>query len=166
MPRLQAENERDVVQPIPCAYVRSREGDILLLHRTDAARKDLRSRLSLVVGGHVDYSPEVDDLNNIDLESLFLHTLEREVWEELHVPKFVTANFAALIIDHSTTAASRHIAFVYEVQADSAVRVAATEEFTASSVLSGRFIPWTKIPVFRNQLDPWSDLLVRHHLTA
>lgn len=162
MPRQEAEEAPDVVQPIPSAYVRNGDGDILLLHRVNSARKDMRSRLSLVVGGHVDYLPGAIDAK-LDVASLFRQTLKREIQEELRMLEFRTSESCVLVIDRSSDTASRHVAFVYEVQADSEVDVSAPEEFSSSSVLSGRYIPRTKLKVFWSELDPWSGILLLHH---
>lgn len=53
--RYEAENSSSLVQPILCAFVSDGRERYLLLRRGPDGREDLRGRLSLVVGGHVDY---------------------------------------------------------------------------------------------------------------
>src|SRR4051812_4728774 len=79
MSRPQAERARRWVQPIPCAMVR--EGDsYLALRRIRDTRSDLRSRVTLLAGGHIDFRSDSPQLS-----ALFEETLRRELLEEIGI---------------------------------------------------------------------------------
>jgi len=76
--RREAERLRGWVQPIPCAIMRQGSDAYLVLRRVSQQRKDLSSRVTLLVGGHVDY---LEGERHFD--ELLLLTLRRELGEEI-----------------------------------------------------------------------------------
>src|SRR5262252_1990088 len=56
LPLEEAERSRTWVQAIPCALIRNHSKRYLVLRRVRHTRPDLRARVSLLVGGHVDES--------------------------------------------------------------------------------------------------------------
>jgi len=157
MSRPQAERSRVWVQVIAGAVIRSPQG-YLVLRRNTSGREDLRSRVSLVSGGHIDYMAGARRFSGV-LEE----TLRRELLEELDIRLSQCPEPLGIVIDHSSVGASRHVAFLYEVFVKGQVKVRAGEEFALGSKFSGSFIPLRRIANFVSRLDPWSRILWDEH---
>lgn len=160
VPRPRAERSRRWIQPIPCALVR--QGDrYLALRRIRDTRSDLRSRISLLAGGHIDFRP-----GSLSLPELFEDTLRRELLEEIGIQATREIRPIGIAVDWSSLESSRHVAFVYEVRVDEDVTVSAGEEFSLNSVFSSTFIARSRLPNFESRFDPWSGIVCAHHLFA
>jgi predicted NUDIX family phosphoesterase len=153
-----AEVSDEWVQPIPCALIRSHSNRYLTLRRIRTGREDLRSRISLVVGGHIDRPSEVavDELTNPDI---LLQTLHRELNEELGLSAVEATKPVGIVIDRSSISASRHIAFVYEVTATGLLFTSAVEEFSIRSRITGQYFTAIELARFRRAFDPWSRII-------
>ena len=162
LPRDEAERSEDVMQPIPCALIRSRSSEYLVLRRVRETRSDLRERISLISGGHVD-RPAGDENSVVDqpITSLLLTTLRRELDEELGVRDVAESEIVpvGLVIDHTSVAASRHVAFVYEAVIVEEVKPQAPEEFSLRSQLNGVRYTAKALSEFHKSFDPWSTIL-------
>lgn len=152
--RTEAERSLDLVQPIPCAVIRDKNGKYCQFRRIREAREDLRSRITLLIGGHIDRPA-----NEEPLQKLFMKTLLRELEEEVGITDVTLIQPVALIIDSSSLLASRHIAFVHNVIAPNLVAPKAQEEFSLRSKFTGRFVTAEELEKLLPQLDPWSRLL-------
>ncbi len=158
--RPDAERSTDLVQAIPCAFIRDDAGRFCLLRRTQNSRKDLSKKLSLVVGGHIDESP-----NRNSFQTSMLSNLIRELEEEVGIDATENPPHPiGVIVDHSSIEASRHIAFVHEILADK-VWPQAREEFAVdNSKYSGTFMDASELAIRRDQFDPWSRLLIEEYI--
>ncbi len=161
LPRCEAELSKDFFQPIPCAIVRNNTGEYRALRRVKDGREDLRSKVSLVVGGHIDKCNDSSELS-----SLLLATLKRELNEELGVDRLSNITPVGLVVDHSTANASRHVGFVYEVVVDEDFRPMANEEFSINSKLNDGLFTSTQLSRFRDEFDPWSFIIFSEHIAA
>ena len=161
LPREVAEKSDDLLQPIPCALIRNKTGEYRVLRRVKQGRADLSSKLSLVVGGHIDREPD-----NFSLSCLLSTTLGREIEEELGVNRSLEAKPVGLVIDHSSPFASRHVGFVHEVVIADEFKALAVEEFSARSKYSGR--PYSAEGLARffkdNEFDPWSAIIFASYI--
>lgn len=161
LPRNEAEQSSDWLQPIPCAIIRNKTGEYRVLRRVKQGRADLSSKLSLVVGGHIDREPD-----NFSLSCLLSTTLGREIEEELGVSRALEAKPVGLVIDHSSPFASRHVGFVHEVVIAEEFKALAVEEFSARSKYSGR--PYSADGLARffkdNEFDPWSAIIFANYI--
>jgi predicted NUDIX family phosphoesterase len=160
IPRATAEKSNDLVQPIPCALIRNREQRYCVFRRIRQNRRDLSTKISIVVGGHVD-----KPTNSKIILSLLSTTLAREINEELgilvntsHIPPI------GVVIDATSTTASRHVAFVYELCIFDDFTTKASEEFSLKSKWTGCFFPPSKLVEFRKNFDPWSLLLFEDYI--
>ena len=174
MPRDAAEQSPDWLQPIPCAIIRNDQQEYRVLRRVKHGRADLSSRVSLVVGGHIDRcSP------NPGLDSLLSTTLEREIYEELGVNAPSEIKPIGVVVDTTSGAASRHIGFVYEIVITDDFKPRANEEFSTESVLNGRlytpaglsqFLKSRSLksrslkPSFLKEFDPWSRIIFADYI--
>jgi predicted NUDIX family phosphoesterase len=160
------EAERSVahVQPIPSAVVRSNSGRILALERSSTGRHDLRTRISIVAGGHVDFVADCDLRTERDLTRLFVWTLQRELHEELDLKEAGEPELLGVVVDRRSLAASRHVGVIYMVTPDASASVQADEEFRSGVGLSGRYVNLTQLKALRHVLDPWSSILLRELL--
>lgn len=163
MERAEAERSTTQMQPIPSAIVKSTRGRILALERSATGRHDLRARVSIVAGGHVDFVQDVDLRRTENVTDLLLGTLQRELLEELALAQTEDAQLVGLVIDRKSVAASRHIGVVYMVTSDLSASVQADEEFRSGVGLSGRYVSLTQLNALRHVLDPWSSILVRDY---
>jgi predicted NUDIX family phosphoesterase len=157
--RQEAERSKGWVQPIPCAFIRDPADRYCILRRTRQTRTDLRNRISLIVGGHVERSYSHDSLI-----SLLLLTLKRELNEELGIQSFSRIRPVGLVVDSLSIKASRHIAFIYEVVVTSCLRVRAAEEFSLRSKFTGYFSTPDGLSQFYTKFDPWSLLLFEDYI--
>jgi len=153
MTRSTAERSRSWVQPIPCALIRM-DDRYLALRRTRATRSDLRSRVTVLTGGHVDYSHEGGDIRG-----WLLDTLRRELHEELGIRKAFDVVPVGVVIDKSSIKSSRHIAFVFEARIEEPVAAQAAEEFVLDSSFSGVFLNRGHLLNFESRFDPWSKII-------
>lgn len=166
MPRRLAEQSSTYVQALPSACLCDSQGNYLVLQRIKSARRSLRSRLTLVVGGHVEplNSPDPAWADSTSLDDLLLATLVRELREELGVRLAgVVLEPLGVVVDPRGMDASRHVAFLYRACLDSGgdVSVRALEEFAAESPFSAQWWPSKALRRLLPSLDPWSEILVR-----
>lgn len=163
--RPEAEASEIWVQPIPCAVIRSPSRDYCVLRRVRQARRDLDSRLTLIVGGHVDRH-ENQSTSIASIDSLLALTLRRELEEELGVTKIGTPRPLGLVVDTSSLFASRHVAVVYEVELAEGFVALAREEFSVRSKYTGRFFGARELSELRSSLDPWSLIIFEDYISA
>lgn len=158
--RYEAENSSSLVQPIPCAFVSDGRERYLLLRRGPDGREDLRGRLSLVVGGHVDYEEGVTEA---PFAELLVQTLARELQEEIGLAHQEECEPTGILVDTKSVAASRHIAFLFRVEAEPPLNIRAEEEFLPRSGLP-QFVPVDELSVLKASMDPWSRILLERYL--
>ena len=165
VPRPLAERSQTLVQAIPAAILRDGNGNYLVLQRIGEGRQSLRSRLSLVVGGHVEPMPhETGGAHAWKFDDLLRATLARELREELTLDLDQgRAEALGMIVDPRSHDASRHVAFIYRCDLSPAdeVRVRAPDEFLKDSAFSAQMWPPPKLRRLLPSLDPWSAILVR-----
>ena len=160
MPRERAETSREWVQPIPCAVMLTLGRKHHIFRRVRQGRKDLRSRISLVIGGHVERD---DSLGEDNLANTVERALMREIQEELGIVPEEAPRPLGLLVDASSIAASRHIALVHEVITQQRVQPQPRGEFCTRSRLGSRTYSAEELAQFRLRLDPWSAILFDQH---
>ena len=160
LPRYNAERSKDWIQPIPCAVIRNHSRSYCILRRVRKTRRDLRARISLIVGGHVDRA----SYDRERILSLFSKTIRQELDEELGVQEVSHIIPRGLIIDSSSLSASRHIAFVYETVISRHLTARAPEEFSSRSKFTGHFFTPVELQRFHKSFDPWSLVLFEDYI--
>jgi predicted NUDIX family phosphoesterase len=156
--RSQAEQDPNLIQPIPCAIIRWKD-QILQLKRKKKGHA-LHEKYLLWAGGHVNAADDSDDI----LKSALL----RELSEEIFIKGSFTVSErpVALVRTDEDARASRHIGVLYEVILGSAdVALAMNQkEFkeTRGTSMSGRLIAPTSLPEFYDKLNDWSKSMVHH----
>jgi predicted NUDIX family phosphoesterase len=160
MPREEAEESQEWIQPIPVGVIRRVQSEeFCILRRVKDTREDLKSKLTLVIGGHVD---QVD--NSPGFSRLLKETLERELHEEVSLCIDKPPEFVGVAIDSSTVLSSRHIAFVFIVAISQDIVANAPEEFSSKSKYSGQFLTPDELVVLRSRFDPWSTLILEDYI--
>lgn len=159
LPRDTAEQSGDWLQPIPCALIRNEHQEYRVLRRVKQGRHDLSSRISLVVGGHIDRCPD-----HPDLQTLLSTTLAREVDEELGLSRLPAVKPVGVVVDDSSAAASRHIGFVNEIILAYEFKPRATEEFSTRSKVNGQLYAPAALSRFRKEFDPWSQIIFADYI--
>ena len=159
LPRNEAEQSADWMQPIPCAIIRNHNEEYRVLRRVKQGRADLSSRISLVVGGHIDKCPGTPGLS-----SLLSTTLKREVSEELGVNDLTEVKPVGLVVDDSSLTASRHVGFVYEIVVADEFKPQAPEEFSTHSRFNGQLFTATELSRFLKEFDPWSRIIFADYI--
>ena len=160
MPRHMAENADELIQPIPCALVLGEREKYRVFRRIDEGRSDLRARISLVVGGHIDYSAEESILSRLIIE-----TLRREIAEELGTASPPEIKPVGLVIDFSSIQSSRHLGVVHEVMIKRKIKPVAKEEFSSRSKYIGQLYSRDELSMFRKEFDPWSGILFGDYIS-
>lgn len=159
--REEAEAAADWVQPIPCAVIRNSEGQYCVLRRIKETRSDLRSKISLLVGGHVHRLSTEKSLSE-----MLIDTLRRELEEEVGLPAPDVVQPIGLVIDSTSMLTSRHAAFVFEVAAAKAdMKTLAHEEFSRRSKFNLQFFSARKLQRFHSEFDPWSRLIYEEYIS-
>lgn len=131
LPRAEAEASDEFVQPIAAAVIRTWDDHYFVFEWVAEDRADLKGRLSLVVGGHVDGPQQYDDPSPIGRVLECLHTtLERELLEEVALSEVRLSPFGIVLYD-SSVAASRHVAMLFQAYPRQRLVVQAVEEFVA-----------------------------------
>lgn len=157
--RPSAEASNSLVQLIPSCILRQ-GGRFLTLRRIDAARSDLRNRFTIVVGGHMEYSPSYSAM---PLERVLRSVLQRELLEELDV-RPALAPPSAVVIDHSSVRSSRHVAVLHEVEVSPQdITVRAEEEFQLGAH-TVRFRRPDELKRIMSHTDPWSRIILTQHV--
>ena len=160
LPRDMAEVSSDFVQPIPCALVVGPKQSYRVFQRIESGRPDLASRISMIIGGHIDWVT-----GNQGFGELVAATLLREIGEELDAESPKSTKPIGLVIDGETLESSRHIGIVHEVEFEGLVRPIAPEEFSSRSTYAGLPRSTAQLMQLRDQLDPWSTIIVSEYLT-
>ncbi len=157
--RSEAEASDEFIQPIPCALVLDDGGGYYMFRRIKEKRADLRKRLSLIVGGHIDWAPEVPEF-----QDLVQSTLTREISEELRACQPTSVTPIGLVVDHTSIESSRHVGIVHEVVVEGLVRARKEEEFSIWSKYSKRPYSTSELSARRTEFDPWSSIIFGDYL--
>lgn len=154
-----AELSDDWVQAIPCALIRDGEGRCCVMRRIRGeSRDDLKGKLSLIIGGHIDEKSNTDSFRLIVKINLL-----RELEEEVGILTVEDPRPIGIIVDASSNAASRHVAFIHETTSDY-VSLGAPEEFMPRSKYSGVFMDETQLIKNVDDFDPWSKILIEDYV--
>ena len=159
VPRENAEASDRWVQPIPCAIFRDTHKRYCVFRQAKQQRKDLSHRLSLVVGGHVEYCP-----SNASLTEIFAETVKREVCEEAGMVLEFIPEPLGMVVDASSMMASKHVGFIYEMHVDHGVTMTLGSEFVINSNYNGRFLDLNDRAKIKGRFDPWSTILLSEYL--
>lgn len=159
LPRSEAEASDEFIQPIPCALVLGEDDGYYVFRRVKEGRADLSARLSLVVGGHIDWEAEASEFPD-----LVRSTLTREISEELCAEAPTSITPIGLVVDHTSVESSRHVGVVHEVVIEGPIRPLATEEFSVWSSYIGRPYSTSELSAHRGELDPWSAIIFGDYL--
>lgn len=157
--RSEAEASNEFIQPIPCALVLGENDGYYVFRRVKEGRADLSARLSLVVGGHIDWMADAPEF-----PQLVRSTLTREISEELCAAAPSSITPIGLVVDHTSVESSRHVGIVHEVMIEGPIRPLATEEFSVSSSYIGRPYSTSELSARRGKLDPWSAIIFGDYL--
>jgi len=149
-----AENDPSLKQIIP--YVIIRYGTCVLLMRRLHKQSESRlwDKLSLGIGGHV--NPE----DGTDFFDAFLSGMERELHEELYIPKEYACRLVGCINDDTTDVGKVHFGIVFQALfANDSVRIRETSKMT------GEFIEIKELASIRPQMESWSQIVFDHFLS-
>jgi predicted NUDIX family phosphoesterase/thymidylate kinase len=158
VPRSQAEQNANYLQPIPCAMLRY--DDRVLLLRRKKPGHPLHDTYAVWAGGHV---VQADDGSEI-----LLNTLNRELTEEVFIKEAFELNPSpiGLIRTNEDARASRHVAILYEIRLKSEnVALALNQkEFrsTRGSSMSGRLVQIKEMADLYDDMGDWSKFIVDH----
>jgi predicted NUDIX family phosphoesterase/thymidylate kinase len=158
LPRSQAEQNANYLQPIPCAMLRY-EDKILLLKRKKPGHP-LHDTYAVWAGGHVVQADEGDNI--------LINTLERELTEEVFIKEAfeLNPNPVGLIRTDEDARASRHIAVLYEItlKSENVALALNQKEFrsTRGSSMSGRLVQISEMGAICDEMGDWSKFIVEH----
>lgn len=158
VPRSEAEQNPNYLQPIPCAVLRY-DDKILILKRKKPGHP-LHDTLAVWAGGHI--------IKADDGPQILLKTLNRELTEEVFIKEAfdLNPNPVGLLRTNEDARASRHIAVLYEITLRSKdVALALNQkEFRATrgSSMSGRLVEVREISEIYEQMGDWSKFIVDH----
>ena len=161
LPRHEAEASAEFVQPIPCAFVVGKQEGYYVFRRINKGRADLKARLSLIVGGHIDWEADTPEF-----PQLVLSTLKREISEELSTDGITSIKPIGVVVDHTSLESSRHIGIVHQLVVSSLFKSLATEEFTRQSSRTGQLCSTFRLRTWHRDLefDPWSSIIFGDYL--
>lgn len=159
VPRSLAEVSDEWVQPIPVALLKDEHHRYCILRRIRSIRPDMNGRLTVVVGGHVEYCGR-----HMTFMELLESTMRRELSEEIGIDLDGELEPLGVLFDPSSINSSRHLAFVFETEIAHGISSRAPEEFAKKSKYSGRFLSAEELSWIHRKLDPWSALIVENFI--
>lgn len=158
MARDEAEASVTFVQPIPCAIIR-REAGFCAFEINDSVRPDLHGKISMIVGGHIDYDPDYDDFYQ-----LLNHTLAREIAEELHIDgEIFGCEPLGVVIGSGDQAVTRHFGVVSIIITIGNVEPR-SNEFSETSMYNGLPLNVAQLTEIEDKLDSWSRIILKNEL--
>ena len=159
-PREDAERSHSRVQPIACTVLVSRSNRLHhVFRRVGAGRPDMRHRLSLVVGGHVE---RADGRPGGGLLATVSRALRRELLEELGVEPQPDPDLLGIVIDPAgREETTRHLGLLHETLVDAPTRPRNNQEFYTTSATTGRLHSAGRLRLMEDLLDPWSRVIAR-----
>lgn len=158
IPRTKAEQNPNVLQPIPCAVLRYKE-KVLILKRNKPGHP-LHDKYDIWAGGHVSETDNGPDI--------LRNTLYRELNEEVFIKEAydLPSQPIALIRTNEDARASRHIAVLYEIalKSEDVALALNQKEFrsTRGTSMSGRLIDIKEIGDYYDEMGNWSKSIVDH----
>ena len=159
--RDEAEESDDLCQPIPCAILQDKSGRYIVNERVDDARHDMKGRIALTYGGHIDYE-DASMAPNFEVLSLF--ALHRELKEEMEIRSPKSIDPLGLLVCTDSPEARRHVAVLYSVVVTEPVTTRASEEFKTDSEHNGISKSVEELKSLRDSMDPWSRLVFDKHI--
>lgn len=167
IPRAKAENSTELVQALPIAVIRTKNGQVLLLRRREKQTENpLHNRVVIWAGGHV----RREDANN---GHSVVQGAIRELHEELRLSlEPQSLRLLGAIYADLGGSTSKHVAIVYEWRAetDDVVVALSNSEFfeRRGTSLSGKFVPVAELlgnlKGDSGQPEPWSEQILRNFL--
>ncbi len=158
VPRSQAEQNPNYLQPIPCAMLRY-DDKVLLLKRKKPGHP-LHDTYAVWAGGHV--------IQADDGREILLNTLNRELTEEVFIKEAFELNRSpvGLIRTNEDARASRHVAILYEItlKSENVALALNQQEFrsTRGSSMSGKLVQIKEMADFYDDMGDWSKFIVDH----
>lgn len=158
LPRSQAEQNPNYLQPIPCAVLRYND-KVLLLKRKKPGHP-LHDTYAVWAGGHV--------IQGDNGPNILLNTLNRELTEEVFIKEAFELNPIpiGLIRTNEDARASRHIAVLYELslKSENVALALNQKEFrsTRGSSMSGRLVQVKEMSGLYDDMGSWSKFIVSH----
>lgn len=157
-----AETDRSAKQLVAYGFIEIGE-KVFRLHRTGHAnRPELKSRLSIGVGGHLE---EKDLLPNDSLENSLKNCLLRELDEELLMDEEPEVELCGFINDESNEAGRYHVAAVHRIRLHKGrLRVrqeVSDQEFGEDS---WALVARKRLAEEIERFDPWSQYIIHHFL--
>jgi predicted NUDIX family phosphoesterase len=141
--RAHAETAPEFKQIIPYVIIQHGDEFFLLKRTSKQTEARLHHKLSLGIGGHI----------NPDTPTL-LGGLEKELEEEVSVPRGYTLTFAGILNDDTTDVGRVHLGAVYLLTSPSrAVSVRETDKMT------GAWTPRADLAASRDAMETWSQIV-------
>ncbi len=165
-PRKKVEADLNRIQPLPIVVIRNKSGDVLRLVRKERETSNkLHKKITIWAGGHVRREDGPLGKGSIDTGA------RRELQEELRIyaePDKLVLLGAVYVPSNGST--KKHMAFVYEWQAESDdVEIAlCNAEFMEKqgTSLQGTFLPTKRIMEEESELEEWSKEILNNLLSA
>jgi predicted NUDIX family phosphoesterase len=148
IPRDEAEYNFDHKQIIPYVVVHN-NGNFLLLQRTSKqAEKRLHNKYSLGIGGHINpASPIAED-------NIIVHSLYRELNEEVYVREQGSLNFIGIINDDSNSVSRVHLGLLYVLEA-----VTRDFEVLEKDKMTARWVSEDELKEYYDGFETWSQIV-------
>lgn len=156
--RSEAESSSDLVQVVGCSIVRNGDRALCLRRSATSSGAALRDRYTVLFGGHVEEadSPTVEGV---------ARCVKREVKEELGVDPVGTPEVIGVVADPRNETGRRHLGVIFDFVCDTDA-VDLSEATDVAEFASGgedavhELKTLDEIQELRDQLDPWSTLVV------
>ncbi len=154
--RREAEESATLKQVVPYALLKNKGGKYFRARRrADLRRKELRKKLTILVGGHA----ERKDWDASAPGQVFENCLKRELDEELVGIRIESITPVGFVFDPHTSVGNLHLAYIHEVTIGGTAAVrrqAVDKEFGREAI---EWITADEICECVDELDPWSQLV-------
>lgn len=141
-------------QIIPYVVTRYRNKYLLLQRTTKQAEKRLHNKYSLGIGGHI--NPE----KNMSGRELIMHSLYRELNEEVAVGDIEKMYFVGVINDESNSVSRVHLGLLYVIDLKSD-----TFEVLESDKMTAQWVPQGSVGDYYSGFETWSQIVYDWYLS-
>lgn len=149
-----AEYDFSCKQIIPYVVTRHINKYLLLQRTTNQAEKRLHNKYSLGIGGHI--NPEKD----MSGRELIMHSLYRELNEEVAVGDIEKMDFIGVINDESNSVSKVHLGLLYVIDVKSDFF-----EVLESDKMTARWMPRSSLGDYYSGFETWSQIVYDCYLS-
>ncbi len=150
-----AEKDPSFKQMIPYGVIQNEDSFLLFLRTKKQTEKRLHNLYSLGIGGHI---------NQIEKETAsdpVIAGLNREIDEEIYLPKIQSVQFGGIINDNTNEVGSVHLGLLFFIRLENK-----SFEIREKEMMSGEWVLKKDLQSNIAQMETWSQIVTRDCIFA